>query len=161
MNKQKIRNRWTEENINYLKLAYLQGLPLKLIASKLNRSVSAINKVLARRNLRTHSKMAHLPSLPRPTSDQIQKKRDLGAKIRKKNARIVKFLRSDYRQWVLFERVLYWLKTQKITVIKSEMETYYEVDGYPKSKLQILFIANLRREEQKLPVFYVKGVTRL
>jgi transposase len=47
MNDQNLRNKWTEENISYLKYAYLKGSPLKQIAASLNRSVSAINKVLA------------------------------------------------------------------------------------------------------------------
>jgi hypothetical protein len=29
MDTQRMRNKWTEENISYLKISYLQGFPLK------------------------------------------------------------------------------------------------------------------------------------
>lgn len=160
MDKNTFRNKWTDENITYLKTAYLEGLPLKTIAEKLNRSVSAVNKVLDRHNLRTHSRMERFPTLPRPTVQQIERKRKLGAQTRKNNVQRIKFLCEDSEQWVLFEQVLRWLRTQKISVIKSNADVYYELNGIPKNKQQILFAANLLREERQLPIFFVKGVTR-
>ncbi len=155
----RMRNKWTEENINYLKEAYLQGFPLKQIAAKLDRTVSAINKVLARYKLRTHSKMGRLPSLSRPTARQLQQKRNLGTQIRKKNRQKKILFRPDYRQWVLFESVVSWMRTEGISIIKSGSDVYYEVDGYPKNKAQILHMANLRREQLQLPIFFVRGIT--
>ena len=154
MGKNKIRKKWTEENINYLKTAYLQGSPLKKIAAKLNRSVSAVNKILARHNLRTHSRMERLPSL----ADPMQKAKS-AAKNRKKNIQKTKRFCAESQQWVLFERVLSWLKAQKVPVIKSNLDVYYEINGFPKSKHQILFMANVLREQRQLPIFFVKGVT--
>ncbi|MBM3468481.1 MAG: hypothetical protein FJX71_03515 [Alphaproteobacteria bacterium] len=161
MKKQKMRNKWTKENLNYLKNAYIQGSPLKQIAANLDRSVSAVNKVLARYNFRTHQRINFLPTLPLPTPHQIQQKKDIGAKIRKINSDAIKFFHPDHRQWVLFDSVVLWLREQKIFVIKSRNDNYYEINGYPKSKEQILFIANLCREQQQLPAFFVKGVTYL
>ena len=159
MDKNVIWNKWTEEHLSYLKMAYLQGFPLKQIALKLNRSVSAINKVLARHNLRTQSKMERLPTLPRPTIHQLQQKRKLGAHIRKRNTRKLKAFITDHRQEVFLEYVIYWLKTHSISVIKSTMDIYYEVDGCPKNEQQILYMANVLREQLQLPLFWVKGVT--
>lgn len=159
MDTQITRNKWTKENINYLTIAYLQGAPLKQIAFQLDRSVSAINKVLARYKLRTHNKIDHLPSLPRPTAHQLQKKRNLGAQIRKRNREKKSNIRPDYREWVHFERVINWLGTQGISILESQFDVYYEIEGYPKNKAQILYIANLRREQLQLPIFFVKGVT--
>lgn len=159
MNSQRMRNKWTEENISYLKEAYLQGFPLKQIAAKLDRSVSAINKVLARYKLRTHSKMTPHPSLSRPTARQLKQKRDLGTQIRKKNKKKNPLFCPDYRQWVLFECVVRWMETEGMSIVKSEFDVYYEVDGYPKNKAQILYIANKRREQLQLPIFFVRGVT--
>lgn len=159
MNAQRIRNKWTEENISYLKTAYLQGLSLKQIAATLNRSVSAVNKTLARYKLRTHSKMDRFPSLSRPTAQQLQQKRNLGTQIRKQNKKKGINAQSDYREWALFERVINWMRLEGIPVLKSKSDVYYEVEGYPKTKAQILYIANLRREQLHLPVFFVKGVT--
>ena len=159
MNKNIIRNKWTEEHISYLKMAYLHGSPLKQIASKLNRSVSAINKVLARHNLRTHSKMERLPRLLRPTSHQLQQKRNLGASIRKRKVRNLALLIGENRQEVSFERVLFWLKTQNISVTKSANDIYYEVNGRPMNEQQILYQANLLREQLHLPIFWVRGIT--
>lgn len=154
-----IRNKWTEEQISYLKMAYLQGLPLKKIASKLNRSVSAINKILARHNLRTHSKMERLPALPHPKAHQLQQRKNLGTHIRKKNAEKLRLLFANHRQDVSFERVIYWLWSQNISIFKSLTDVYYEVDGRPMNEQQILYQANILREQLKLPIFWVKGVT--
>lgn len=159
MNKHIIRNKWTEEHISYLKMAYLKGSSLKKIALKLNRSVSAINKVLARHNLRTHSKMERNPILTHPTANQIQQKKNLGARVRKGNFQNMRFLFADQRQEVPFERVVYWLNTQRVSVVKSTSDVYYEVDGQPKNKQQILYQANLLREQLHLPIFWVKEVT--
>jgi transposase len=159
MNTQITRSKWTEESISYLTIAYLQGAPLKQIAFQLDRSVSAINKVLARYKLRTHNKMDHLPFMSRPTPSQLQKKRNLEAQIRKKNRERKSNIRPDYREWVHFERVINWLKAQDISILKSQVNDYYEIEGYPKNKAQILYIANLRREQLHLPIFFVKGVT--
>ena len=51
------------------------------------------------------------------------------------------------------------MRLEGIPVLKSKSDVYYEVEGYPKTKAQILYIANLRREQLHLPVFFVKGVT--
>lgn len=154
MDKNKIRKKWTEENIKDLKTAYLQGSSLKKIAAKLNRSVSAVNKILARHNLRTHNRMECLPSLAEP----VQKQKS-AAKNRKKNPQEIKRFCVESRQWVLFERVLSWLRAQKVSVIKSDLDVYYEINGFPKSKHQILLMANVLREQHQLPIFFVKGVT--
>lgn len=161
MEERKLRNKWTEENINYLKTAYLQGSPLKRIASQLNRSVTAINKVLARHNLRTHTRIERIQSLPHKKNNKLPQKKPLGTQSRKKVAQTVKFINPDDRHWVLFERVLSWMRSQKISVMKSDRDIYYEVNGYPKNEQQILLIANLLREQQHLPIFFVKGVTCL
>jgi len=159
MNTQIIRNKWTDENISYLKKAYLQGLPLKQIAATLDRSVSAINKALARHKLRTHRKSSLFTSLPHPTAHQLQQRRNLGTQIRKRNKKKKTNVWSGYREWTLFERVLNWMRAEGICVFKSKFDAYYEIDGYPKTKAQILYIANLRREGLQLPVFFVKGIT--
>lgn len=154
-----MRNKWTEENITYLKMAYLQGWSLKKMASGLNRSVSAINKVLARHNLRTHSKMERLPALPKPTSRQLQYRKNLGSYIRKRNTHKLRDRFETYQQEVSFERVIYWLWSQNISVIKSPKDVYYEVNGRPVNEQQILYQANLLREQLQLPIFLVKDVT--
>lgn len=159
MDTQKIRKKWTEENLNYLRTAYLLGLPLKKIAANSGRSVSAINKILDRYKLRTHSKMVRFSSLLRPTVDQLQKKQNLGVQIRKKNREQKANTLADYREWVPFEHVVRWMKKEGISVIKSKSDAYYEVDGHPKNKAQTLSIANLRRGQLQLPIFLVEGIT--
>lgn len=159
MSKYVQRNRWSDEQLSFLKIAYLDGSPLKKIATKLNRSVSAINKVLARHNLRTHSKLERIPTLSKPTLQQIQRKRSLGTQIRQKNIQNKELIESNHRQEVPFERVIYWLQTQRIYVFKSPADVYYEMNGKPKNKQQILYQANLLREQLHLPIFVVKDVT--
>lgn len=154
-----IRNKWTEEHISYLKKAYLQGSPLKQIASKLNRSVSAINKVLARHNLRTHSKMEHSSSSYQATSQQIIPKKSLENKNRSLQPNRLIFLKESNRLEVPFEHVLNWLKSQNISILKSKNDVYYEVDGIPRNQQQILYQANLLREQFQLPMFWVRGIT--
>lgn len=159
MNTQRMRNKWTEENIDYLKIAYLKGSPLKQMAAKLDRTVSAISKALTRFELRTQTKKARFPSLSRPTLLQLQQRRNLGTRIRQKNRKGRANFLSDYRGEVLFEYVIYWMRSEGISVIKSKSDVYYEVNGIPKNPAQILLIANEKREELKLPIFYVKGIT--
>ncbi len=154
MGKNKIRKKWTQENINYLKAAYLQGSPLKKIAAQLNRSVSSVNKTLARHNLRTHTRMERIPSLAAPAQKQKP-----AAKNKKKNTYEAKRFCGKSQQWVIFDRVVSWLRSQKVSVIKSNLDVYYEINGFPKSKHQILFMANVLREQHQLPIFFVKGVT--
>jgi IS30 family transposase len=156
-----IRNKWSEEHIDYLKGAYLQGCSLKRIADKLNRSVSAINKTLARHNLRTHRTMARAPRLEHPGAKQIQTQRNIGIHLRKKNSQDVKFILAQCRQEVSIEGVIFWLKSQGIFVVKSLNDVYYEVNGLPLNEQQILYKANLLREELHLPIFWVSGVTHL
>jgi hypothetical protein len=103
--------------------------------------------------------MERIPTLQPPTADQIRQKRNLGAQVRKRNFRNLRFLFADQRQEVSFERVIYWLKTQSVSIIKSTSDVYYVVDGQPKTKQQILYQANLLREQLHLPIFWVKGVT--
>ena len=154
-----IRNKWTEEHISYLKKAYLQGAPLKQIASTLNRSVSAINKVLARHNLRTHSKMEHSSSPFHTASQHHLPKKSLENKSRPPKANRLIFLKESNRLEVPFERVLYWLKSQNIAITKSKSDVYYEVYGIPRNEQQILYQANLLREQFQLPIFWVRGIT--
>ena len=159
MRNQNLRNKWTEENISYLKFEYLQGSPLKQIAARLNRSVSAINKVLARHNLRTHSRMERPPSLLRPSAMEIKKKKLEGMRLRVEKPTSSAFYNTEFRRWVLFEQVLCWMESQKIKVIKNDYEGYYEIDGFPKRKYQVLILANSLREQKQLPIFFVDGIT--
>jgi|GEM_PF-2480035 len=159
MDIERTRKKWTEENINYLKTAYLLGLPLKQIAAKSGRSVSAINKILDRYKLRTHSRMVRFPSFTRLTAYQLQQTQNLGVQTRKKNKEQRPNILSNYREWVPFEYVIRWMKEEGMSVIKSEFDTYYEIDGYPKNKAQILSIANSRRNQLQLPIFLVEGIT--
>ncbi|MCE3230306.1 MAG: hypothetical protein K0R76_1062 [Alphaproteobacteria bacterium] len=159
MNMRQTRNKWTEENIYYLKTAYLEGASLKEIAGQLQRSVSAVNKALERHHLRTHNRMERLPALPRPTVQQIQQKKRLEAQKRQESLRKVKFHWAHLRKCVSFEHVLLWLRTQKIFVTKSTSDVYYEMNGIPNTQHQILLKANVLREQHHLPIFQVKGVT--
>ena len=154
-----IRNKWTEEQLSYLKTAYLQGTPLKRIATKLNRTVSAINKTLARHHLRTDSKMERRSCLSQPTRLPLKQKRALGAFIRKQSISKSKLSVIDHRQETSIETVIYWLINQNISVTRSKNDVYYEVNGCPMNEQQILYKANVLREQFQLPIFWVKGVT--
>jgi predicted DNA-binding protein YlxM (UPF0122 family) len=159
MNMRQTRDKWTEENINYLKTAYLEGASLKEIAEQLKRSVSAVNKALERHHLRTHNRVERLPTLLRPTVQQLQQKRSLGAQKRQDPTGKAEVHWGNFRKSVSFEHVLLWLRTQKIFVTKSISDVYYEVNGIPNTHHQILLKANVLREQHRLPIFQVKGVT--
>jgi IS30 family transposase len=159
MSKDVLRNKWTEEHISYLKMAYLDGTSLKTIAGKLNRSVSAVNKVLARHNLRTHSKLERMPHLNpltnKPSSSKkVKRHQNSNRNIQSKNS-----IAENYRHEVSFEGVIYWLTTQQVYVEKSKNDVYYELQGRPMTKQQILYHANLLREQLHLPIFWVQDVT--
>jgi hypothetical protein len=46
-------------------------------------------------------------------------------------------------------------------VKKSTNDAYYEVNGCPMNEQQILYKANLLREELNLPIFWVSGITHM
>jgi IS30 family transposase len=156
-----IRNKWSEEHITYLKRAYLQGCPLKRIAERLDRSVSAINKTLARHNLRTHRKREGAPPLIQPALKLVTNQRSIGTFIQKKVATELKQHLMNSRHEVSIEGVIFWLKSQKVLVNKSTNDIYYEVNGCPMSEQQLLYKANLLREELRLPIFLVSGITHM
>ena len=159
MDEKNITGKWSPENIEYLRISYLKGHSLKYMSAHLNRSISAINKVLARHNLRTPVNTESLPSLPgrvpaAPKQKPVKKAEKPAGEVRKFRA-----LLPDCRYWKSFTCVIRWLRSQNITITKAGHEDFYVVRGYPKNKQQVLFFANLMRDEQQLPPFFVEGVT--
>jgi hypothetical protein len=86
-------------------------------------------------------------------------KRDL-AQQTVDHPQIMGSLPLDYRFWTPFIDVIRWLQQNDTHVVKPSTATYYEVKGVPRSKEQILCMANAMREDQCLPVFWVRGITK-
>jgi hypothetical protein len=161
MNTRNHSQKWTSENLDYLKIAYLKGVPLKKMAAKLHRSVSAINKILTRHNFRTTNRVDYPPFIMRKSKSKgvVKKLLEKQGAIRKTDSQIMGSLPPDDRFWTPFTDVIRWLRQNNIPIIKSSTDTYYEVRGIPKSRKQVLYMANVMREEQFLPVFWVKNIT--
>ena len=156
--------KWTSENLNYLKTAYLKGIPLKKMAAELDRSVSAINKVLSRHNFRTTTRLDY-PSFitcrlkPKGAVKNLPENQGVIKKTAMNHSQIKRPLLPDHRSWTPFIDVIRWLRQNNVPIIKSSTGAYYEVRGVPKSRKQVLYMANVMREEKFLPVFWVNDVT--
>jgi hypothetical protein len=134
------------------------------MAAKLDRTVSAINKILSRHNFRTTQRIDYSLNITYKSSSRMRMKklpkRHDSSPQTLDSSQIIGSLPPDHRFWTPFIEVMRWLRQNNIPIIKSPMGAYYEVKGIPRSKEQVLCIANTMREEQCLPIFWVKGITK-
>jgi hypothetical protein len=170
---------WTSEEIEEMKIAFIQGEKVKGIARKLGRTPTALNKALSRFGVRTPRKNKViqreapvdwrrylLPKgmkceqpilLPEENSYQsiVSKKR-----VEKDFLKNRKRLKATDSIWVSFSRIINYLERQghRITPIDSELGQF-ELDRKPVEKGYMLLLANRLRVEEAKPIFLVNEIT--
>lgn len=143
-------NLWTKEDIKLLKQYFLKGESIKIIARKLQRTPSALNKALTRfgiRSLKKTRKTKPVSSLSQLFSISKNKKERLS---------------FQETPWVTLHEVIdylrqkgFWVKSAKGQESKKE----FFINKEPISPLSLLLRANRLRDEQGEVPFMVKNVT--
>lgn len=156
---------WTKREVEYLKIAFLQGQHIKAIARDIGRTPSAVNKALSRFGLRNHKvfqifhgipKIATLPKktfgkkiIPTPLQNNISV-----------SSQTLKSKKSSFSEWVPISIVMEWLEKQKIPMLFRKGHVYpFVVSHKPMTTEQMVLYANKLRFERKEKPFMVENVT--
>ena len=155
----KLNRIWTCSEIDLLKREFNNGTRIKLIAAKLGRSETAVNKILSRTGIR--------PQKLRVTKNKNNYKAEVNrAGIPSREDIPIIKLNKIFNDYVDFEEVLRYLKSKrhKITKIISDTTKIfyptaeYILNGQPVSKAKLLIFANKIRTEENAREFKVLDV---
>lgn len=147
--KVKSRKLWTDKEIDILKTEFANKTKLKLIALKLGRTTTAINKFLSRSGIRPQKARTYIiHTTPKFTTHRIV---------------IEPSLIATFRNFVDFSKIISYLisKNYKISQLKiTSLKMFcpkaeYLLDGKPVSKLQLVILANKLRAEENKNLFRV------
>lgn len=176
---------WTDQELNQARIAFLKGEQIKIIADKLGRSISSLNKILTRYRIRKLSSQDPQPKgyikwnprdsycknklppiieykslKPRPERTKTQPT----PKPLKKEQRLIKD-----NPWVSLGEVITYIKRKGISIEtfhldKTSAPTAYKeatffLDKKPCSPLKVVLFANKLRLEERKPTFLIKEVT--
>ena len=156
-----LKQRWTDEELQMLYQDYHDDVPLKVMARKYGRTVSAINKKLTRIYFRLSS-FKKFPlfyeGIPPANSTPSQKP------SKKRHRSPNRYISNDKEIWVDFADVIQWLKSNNISVsgpvfdpIKGKK--YILNNEKIVTKQAVLIAANQNRYEKKMTRFLVDGIT--
>lgn len=160
---------WVENDINTLRISFLQGLSLKAMARILDKSPGAVNKALTRFNIRPSKKIKCVWSLfpkkkPDSSLSSFVKKNPLQslrttASWRSNGSKMMNH-KVDHH-WVGLNEVIRFLHEQheSVTVIGHGKEAIYYINRRVASPSQLLLKANQLRCEQKLAPYCVDFLT--
>lgn len=181
----KQNNPWTNEELNQARIDFLKGEKIKIIADKLGRSITSLNKMLTRYKIRKSSsqsfqKKSYVEWNPRasycrdklppiieyrslkpssqPTQIQPAPKPD------KKEKRLIKD-----NPWVSLDEVVTYIKRKGISIETFHLdrtsaptaykEATFFLEKKPCSPLKVVLFANKLRLEEGKPTFLIKEVT--
>ena len=150
------KNKWTQNEINLLKKEFKNGTKIKVIASMLGRTETAVNKFLTRYGIRQKHNRITITHNNNP--NKHVKKRVYNAT----NLRWISLLNDV----VDFKEIINYLKSKnhKISNIVSENikmfypNSQYMLDGKPASKTKLLILANKLREQEHKKIFKVESI---
>ena len=181
------RRPWTEQELNQVKTDYLKGEKIKIIAHKLERSATSLNKVLCRYNIRnlkaqTTIKKGYIEWDPSASycKDKLSpiieykslkiKESSLKAQpsCHFKTLKKIKRSKRD-NPWVSLGEVVDYIKSKGVRIEalhlnKNAMSSIYEgatffLDHKPSSPLKVVLFANKLRLEEGKQTFLTKEVT--
>lgn len=141
---------WNNEDIEQLRLHFLKGLPIKLIARTLSRSPGAVNKALSRFNIRTPRRFKEkktLLSFKKVTSSLFQRKKKCSERERKCPS-----------SWTSFSKIVEWLNDQGTECVPLSEDNFL-IQNRPYTKLQVVMYANKLRLERGYAIFLVENIT--
>lgn len=176
---------WTVQDIEKMKMAFLEGKKIKIIAKQLGRSPTALNKALSRfgireskRNVKSYdihpcwsnylipkgfNQSPHYQPilLKNHRSKTIASSRSLPTEPLPKDQFLIKreHLRSTNPIWVSITKVLRYLERQGYLIIKGSLKDTYLLEDKTLSTSQLVVLANHLRIEEKKPIFLVDEVT--
>ena len=153
------QNTWSDEEIETLKVGFLQGKRLKEIARELDRTPTALNKALTRFGIRPKG-IRKQPLNWEHVSRRLLEESSLVSKKTTQQKRIV-----EASKWVPLKTVMSFL-TKSGDVIKTihhkgddACDVRYLISGRIYSPLQLVLKANRLRSEQSKPIFLVEDIT--
>ncbi len=132
---------WKSEEIEKLRLYFLQGLSIKIMARTLDRTPGSVNKALSRFHIRT-PRCFKERKLSSRTGRRADVEKDLGMPS----------------SWTSFFNILQWLREQNIIIHETASGRLY-LNKRPLSKMQLVMFANKRRIEQGHEIFLAEDVT--
>ncbi len=150
---------WTNENKDELLNLYIEGHSLKIIARRIGRSTSAINKALHRFKIRILAKEHQKQQL----ACVLLKKST--AKTFQQMVHVYKNQTQNYRRhWIDMEQALF-LLMRKGHVIEKRTKDFQlkeidlRIDGKPFTPEQVSVLINQHRENDQMAPLYIKGVS--
>lgn len=162
---------WTQEEINTLRSAFLQGQRIKQIASILGKTPTALNKALSRFGIRNTAPPKRYQWLSNSIPSQIIKTKEIKVqqqptpiKSKKKSLRL---RLRDCSIWVPLSNIVRYLKDKGIlseiiptpnSPLSKEGRIYF-LHSRLATPSQLILRANELRLEEKKPIFLVEGVT--
>lgn len=152
---------WSKKDIEMMKFSFLNGEKIKLIAHKMGRTPTSINKALSRFGIRRKTGKAYNYRFPLALMRSYQNPIYANTSIQKTNKVTYDEPTEVEDNWVNFQEVVIWLQTtgDRVNSISYLKNTYFVVNGKILTKEQVLIYANKRRIEKKLPIFLVKQMT--
>ncbi len=135
---QRTKKLWSKEEIDILKSEFAKGKSIKLIASMLNRSETAVNKFLSRAGIRKRRWSISPKSQNRITSRFFANQNKLKAHC--------------YKTMQSFDDVIRYLRSAGY-LVRSTCPNEYSVNGDMFSKTRVLLLANRLRALEFLPMF--------
>lgn len=150
-----VRKKWKQDEIDLLKKEFKNGTQIKIIAYKLGKTETAVNKFLTRCGIR-----------PRYRNNRINYRYQSNITSKQSsNNNSAKWL-NLFNNIVDFKEVIQYLKSKnyKISSIISEnMKLFYPnsqylLNGQPVSKTKLLILANKLREEENKDAFKLECI---
>ena len=154
---------WTPSDIEQMKIAFLQGKAIKVIARQLGRTPTALNKALTRFGIRQNRKPKINPAYPnwrRYWNEQISSDHSVDDAPSETFLSNRFYLKSNDPRWVPLEKVIGYLEKQGYRVSCHQTSSGdYQIDGRIVKAHQLLLLANKLRMEERKPIFMVSEVT--
>ena len=152
-----IKRKWQKDEIDLLKKEFKNGTQIKIIANKLGKTETAVNKFLTRCGIRPRYRNNRINY--RYKSNIINYQSNI-IKKQPSNNNSAKWV-NLFNNIVDFKEVIKYLKSKnyKISNIISENikliypNSQYMLNGQPVSKMKLLILANKLREEENKNAF--------
>jgi hypothetical protein len=144
-------NSWTTNEIEKVRADFMSGKKIKVIASELGRSLTAVNKFISRSGLRNNKRPRERISV---TGDRHQISVNRNALQETFCYNPIKY--DDFSDVILYLRE----NGHNITRVKSLFASNceYMLNGKPASKANVLLTANKLKTEEWKPIFKVADI---
>ena len=154
------KKKWTQNEIDLLTKEFKNGTKIKLIASKLGKTETAVNKFLTRCGIRPKTKTLSRNNYLLNNEHDNNTTKDIQSNITSPGW--IRLL-NDF---VDFQEVIKYLKSKNYNIsdiIPENIKMFYPnskymLNGKPVSKAQLLIVANKLRKEENKNIFKIAGI---